>query len=157
MHLFVLHNFLRGAAGAYQLSKRLFWFEDEVVFGLLEHARSSLASNTPVRTGRMRAGWGVKRLGYAYGGIVNAQYYALFQFTGTQPHTIQPKPGHPALAFTNGGSQAFRRGTVQHPGQQPNQELWSTLLGEQAEAEAVLSSLGIKFAVRVLPGIMKGG
>lgn len=152
MHFFVLHQFLHAARAVRELTNRMVYFEDAVVTGLLEHARVTMQNNSPVRSGALRAGWAVRRFGYAEGGLTNTVAYTEYQFTGTRAHTIAPHGK--ALMFYAGGSQVFMGGGFtkrQHPGQKPNLQLWSALYGEAAYIEAELDALGLQHVVSTFP------
>jgi hypothetical protein len=82
------------------------------------HVRS-LRQVTPKKTGRLRAGWVVRRNTPVEGVIVNRVPYVNYIEFGTAPHVILPKRALALRFKPKGSSKYVFAKRVQHPGTRP--------------------------------------
>jgi len=104
------------------LKKHISGIEDKILDEVMKAAleiRNVAASNSPVKTGNLRASWQVRKRREIKGGEVqvlnNAKYWRAVEY-GTKPHIIQAKTKK-VLANKKEGK-VFGK-TVNHPGTKP--------------------------------------
>lgn len=107
-----------------------------------------LKAVTPVKSGKMLAGWKVELDGFRQGSISNDTPEASFQLTGTRPHAIPGAFGYP-LPF--GTSPTF------HPGTKQNQQLVQAMQTAAQNARAHFADVGGKVANTFARRVRDGG